>query len=207
MDRATSKEHIPPKCFFPNEHKENLITVKSCDLHNAKKSTNDEYLRFIIVASIGNNEVASNYFKEKVMKAVDQNPMLYARGFVKNPQKIIGKSRKNGRIFETMAFSINRSRFDIAMELMAKGLFFSVYNKKLTKKLVIHTDSLFRTEDRNSSSMNFMDKVLFERCEVLFQKSDYQGQNPEVFKFKIIEHEGRVAIKMVFYEGFRVLTC
>lgn len=48
---ATSREHVPPACLFPEEKdirtslfRNNLITVPSCDLHNSKKSTDDEFL-------------------------------------------------------------------------------------------------------------------------------------------------------------------
>lgn len=51
---ATSKEHVPPKCLFPefkdtkdvydNSFRHNLITVPSCDEHNLVKSRDDEYL-------------------------------------------------------------------------------------------------------------------------------------------------------------------
>ncbi len=45
---ATSKEHVPPKCLFPEDKdikpilnetfREHLITVPSCDKHNLSKS-------------------------------------------------------------------------------------------------------------------------------------------------------------------------
>lgn len=51
---ATSSEHVPPKCLFPESKdvkgiydrsfRNNLITVPSCDKHNMKKSHDDEYL-------------------------------------------------------------------------------------------------------------------------------------------------------------------
>lgn len=55
---ATSVEHAPAKCFFPIEHRKNLITVPSCEQHNNETSKDDEYVRGIIVASKGNNETA-----------------------------------------------------------------------------------------------------------------------------------------------------
>lgn len=48
---ATSVEHVPAKCFFPKEHRKNLITVPSCEQHNNETSKDDEYVRGIIVAS------------------------------------------------------------------------------------------------------------------------------------------------------------
>ena len=39
-----TKEHVPPKVFFPNTDRDNLITVPSCHLHNSGKSNDDEYV-------------------------------------------------------------------------------------------------------------------------------------------------------------------
>ena len=46
---AMSEEHVPPKCLFPEQkdtgkdYRKNLITVPSCDKHNAGKSCDDEF--------------------------------------------------------------------------------------------------------------------------------------------------------------------
>lgn len=50
---ATTVEHIPPKCIFPETKdledktlnlRKKLLTVPSCTLHNNAKSGDDEYL-------------------------------------------------------------------------------------------------------------------------------------------------------------------
>ena len=53
---ATTIEHAPPKCIFPEKKdlpagmdlRKELITVPSCEEHNTAKSTDDEYLLNII---------------------------------------------------------------------------------------------------------------------------------------------------------------
>ncbi len=37
-NHANTKEHIPPKSFFPDSKKINLMTVKSCKVHNNEKT-------------------------------------------------------------------------------------------------------------------------------------------------------------------------
>lgn len=56
---ATSREHVPPLCLFPEskdvggkDYRRNLITVPSCDEHNSKKESDDE---FLMVSLAGNN--------------------------------------------------------------------------------------------------------------------------------------------------------
>ena len=47
---ATSREHVPPRCFFPddNRYRKQLITVRSCTEHNEDTSLDDEYVRNVI---------------------------------------------------------------------------------------------------------------------------------------------------------------
>jgi hypothetical protein len=52
---ATSSEHVPPKCFFPEKKdlprevdlRKNLFKVPSCDAHNSQKSHDDEYFFYV----------------------------------------------------------------------------------------------------------------------------------------------------------------
>jgi len=70
---ATGYEHIPPKSFFPEGSREELITVPSCDLHNQKKSKDDEYVRMVFLSSIltdGNESLVK--LKEKNARALER---------------------------------------------------------------------------------------------------------------------------------------
>ena len=67
---ATSREHVPAKCFFPDEgsYRRQLITVRSCSVHNEDTSKDDEYVRNIIAMCIGNNATG---FKQFIDRTVD----------------------------------------------------------------------------------------------------------------------------------------
>ena len=80
---ATSKEHTPPKCLFPtgkdnngNGCRNNLITVPSCDEHNAMKSKDDEFLLMSLAYALGNNEKGLNLGFSKVKRNLDRKPYL-----------------------------------------------------------------------------------------------------------------------------------
>ena len=68
--RATTDEHVPPKCLFPEEKdlpkevslRVELIKVPSCELHNTAKSKDDEYLLYVLCMNIANNAVAFQHF-------------------------------------------------------------------------------------------------------------------------------------------------
>ena len=84
---ATSTEHVPPKCLFPEEKdiskvynktfRNSLITVPSCDEHNLGKSKDDEHLLSCLTPVFGNNGVAYVHTKTKVKRTLERNKNLY----------------------------------------------------------------------------------------------------------------------------------
>src|SRR4028119_384032 len=70
---ATTKDHIPPKCFFPEkkylssnspDYRSHLITIPSCSEHNNSRSRDDEYTAAVIVMN-SESELAFTMFKSK----------------------------------------------------------------------------------------------------------------------------------------------
>ncbi|WP_459622904.1 hypothetical protein [Burkholderia sp. 3C] len=45
-------EHFPPESFFPKGHRSGLIVVPSCAEHNQAKSTDDEYIRTLLLVDV-----------------------------------------------------------------------------------------------------------------------------------------------------------
>jgi hypothetical protein len=62
-EKRRSVEHVPPKCFFPDErdakgnalYRKQLITVPACDAHNLEKSKDDFYAAFHLTSTIRGN--------------------------------------------------------------------------------------------------------------------------------------------------------
>jgi len=65
-DKGITKEHIPPRSFFPDGEKVQLLTVKSCEKHNNAKSKDDLY----VLAQICMNSSPSNRAREVFLKKV-----------------------------------------------------------------------------------------------------------------------------------------
>lgn len=66
-EKGVTKEHIPPRSFFPDGEKEQLLTVKSCERHNNSKSKDDLY----VLAQICMNASPSNRAREVFMNKVE----------------------------------------------------------------------------------------------------------------------------------------
>jgi len=73
-EESSSKEHIPPKSFFPDTQRKMLIKVDSCDKHNNHKSGDDEYFRFVIVSTAWDK--VDEDVKNKIIRSVKRKPLL-----------------------------------------------------------------------------------------------------------------------------------
>jgi hypothetical protein len=49
---AVGDEHFPPKSFFPQNQRSRLVVVPACKEHNQEKSTDDEYVRTMLLYDI-----------------------------------------------------------------------------------------------------------------------------------------------------------
>lgn len=70
---GTTKEHIPPKSFFPDGEKEQLLTVKSCEEHNNAKSKDDIYVLAQICLNASPSNRAREVFLNKVAPQLEFN--------------------------------------------------------------------------------------------------------------------------------------
>jgi len=124
---ATSSEHVPPKCIFPEKKdvdkifnqsfREELITVPSCDLHNSKKSKDDEYFFVCLSSLVGNNDVALIHTYTKVWRALLHNPDLLN----KVDDFIVKVKNVN---FPISAIKVDLNRLRHSFEGIARGLYY-----------------------------------------------------------------------------------
>ena len=70
---ATTKDHIPPKCFFPEkkhlpgnspDYRSQSVTAPACSAHNNSRSSDDEYTAAVIVMN-SQSDLAFAMFKSK----------------------------------------------------------------------------------------------------------------------------------------------
>lgn len=71
--KGTTKEHIPPRSFFPEGEKEQLLTVKSCEKHNNAKSIDDLYVLAQICMNASPNNRAREVWESKIVPQLEFN--------------------------------------------------------------------------------------------------------------------------------------
>ena len=128
---GTTKEHVPPKCLFPEkkdvggrDFKKKLITVPSCVTHNASKTNNDEFLMVCLAGIINNNIVGRNHFQTKVDRALTRKEKDFLnKQIIRNLQHKTIKTKGN----KYTLVAVGRPNYDrliTCFESIGYGLFF-----------------------------------------------------------------------------------
>jgi len=137
---ATSKEHVPPQCLFPEKKdigtekfRNNLITVPSCDLHNTRKAKDDEFLMAALSGYVGNNFLGFVHTQTKVARAIERNER-FMDVFLKDatPKWIKNKS---GNPMPILRGTPDFQRLTRCFENIAYGLYYHHFKKPFNGRI------------------------------------------------------------------------
>lgn len=202
---ATSDEHVPPKCLFPEkkdtkgfDFRKNLITVPSCEIHNSSKSKDDEFLMISLSGIITNNSIGQFHFLTKSTRAIRRKSQDFLdKQVLRNHQTVNIKISE--REFQTISFgNPNVERLEVCFNHIARGLYYHEFKEKFVGEVMIFFGFLEYSEQRFQTLKKFI-KRRFEVEEVL--KLIEKGDNPEVFKYEFLKPDpnGLIAVKLIFY--------
>ena len=186
-DAATSREHVPPACLFPEQkdlpdgidYRKNLVTVPSCDTHNSNKSTDDEYLQLILVDSYFNNKTGRDHFNSKVVRALTRRPAILAALYANQEPVTVDAE-------PTVAVDVDRGRFNTALERVCQGLCAYDIGSRWPKEIEIHTPVLLSTGHPDSDKVNTLVTNLSKAVIACLNGVPKRGDNPEIFWYQLL---------------------
>lgn len=218
---ATTKDHIPPKCFFP--HKKyldgnspdysHLMTVPSCSKHNNSRSKDDEYTAAVIVMN-SESDLAFTMFKSKWVQTLLRREAVLGKRIFSTARSARFLSRKNSILIphETLAISYEIERIERVIESIARALYYleSGYKEKWTNRCIIRSPK-FLNQDlsyaRDAYALNQINQEFIHREKHQELGLTKKGAHPDVFYYQFIKSEDRnYIIKMVFYGDFTFLA-
>lgn len=193
---AKSKEHVPPDCFFPKGHRNDLITVPSCTTHNNNNSKDVEYVRNIIVTHHATNEIARLHFREKALKSFKRSPGLFSQT-LQNAKEIVLDGEVTG------VGILDLTRFRSVMKAIAFGIYFSTHNRifvgdwEIFGTGLVSTEALFEGKQDGSEELRqLLNTLTFKEIKM---------PQPEVFRcFIHVWDDVRFVYGFLFYGGFLV---
>jgi hypothetical protein len=188
---ATSTEHVPPRCFFPEGHRTNLITVPSCAAHNQGNSLDVEYVRNVISTQHGVNDLAARVF-ESTKCSLDRSPKLLTQTFGRmTPVLVEGE--------EVGTFPIDLTRHERVMQAIAYALYFHNYGRKHCGDWRVFTASFAYADSVRRGTPDPW--IPFRRYLDSGQFTSMPVSEPRVFKYGQIQMEqNQLLYKFEFYE-------
>lgn len=205
---APTGEHVPPKAIFPEvkdspdgkDYRNNLFTVPSCETHNLKKAKDDEYLLYVLVMSLPSNKVAENQFLTKIHRAVERNPSLLKRFFLRY-EEVTVHNTVTDQWFKTIAVQPEKHRLIRIFTSIAKGIYYlekgTVWNSQI--HVVIEFTLSFSNLDKNRKQ-----HTVTQKLDQLLSNCQHKGQNPEVFTYQFMDMEDGYVARFHFYGASRV---
>jgi hypothetical protein len=200
---ATSDEHVPPQCLFPEEndafgvsHRKNLWTVPACDKHNLRKSKDDEFLMLCITPIVGNNFTGYIQTKTKIHRAIKRRNKL-STAMLQDVREL-KISGSQGNEFPVLFGKADTPRLIRILESVARGLYFHNMGERFIGKC--HVIPGFVTfEDEKTENLKLISRLLFGQ-----EKSTRKryGENPEVFYYEIgtPDKYGFIPLLMMFFD-------
>ena len=189
----TGREHAPPSCLFPEGHRVNLITVKSCDLHNGDKSKEDQVFAYSIASACNGNELAFPVI-DATKRAWEERAHL-RQVFMPNEKECWTPELGN-----TGSYQADLPKFEGSVRSMTKAIYFKHFKEKLlTDDLGIMWGVL-----RFPSDLEAPFAAVTMKLDRQFGPMKH-GSNPRVFQYDFhdLQHKGQTLhfARFKFFEG------
>jgi hypothetical protein len=184
IEKATTKDHVPPKGIFVRPRPSNLVTVPACVKCNNHSSELDE--RFLadlgVHVSIDQDE-GQRLFTEQVMKTLRHNKKLHSE--ILNRVKTVEFTTPDGvPLAKTYIGSWDKEPHLRIIERTIRGLYYHHYNEILGSDYIVKTyffDSL-TTELQETSknwALNTIGNIVYN-----YTKADRNGETASVWIFQ-----------------------
>ena len=205
---ATSDEHVPPRAIFSKlkdspdrkDYRKNLITVRSCDVHNTEKSKEDEYLRYILTMNVASNEIGKNQFSSSVMRAIDSRPKLIEQLLIEK-QDISYYDTSNDSWHSPITIKPDESRLTVIFTSIAKALYMVEKSNPWVGEVSVLIEFTLSLDNLDK---NLRQSEYVKHLDEHFTMVAYKRENPNVFTYQFIEVDSLTCIRLHFYDNSKV---
>ena len=210
--KATSKEHVPPKCLFPESKdipefdlRNDLITVPSCEIHNMQKSNEDEYLMMVLSNIKGNNFFGHIQWNSKIDRALKRKEQDYFdKKILINPR--IRKEKVYDIEMEIKYGDPDYKRLLRCFEHISYGLYYNEFKTRFKGNV---NSNLGFIEYFNTNLQKHIDMVFhLAKTDPFNLAGEFKGSNPKIFQYQFHKPDayGIQGLMMKFFEGAEVFT-
>lgn len=158
-EKATTRDHVPPKSFFPKPRPSDLLTVPCCLKCNKATEKDEElFLATFMFSQAGVSKEGKRLWAEKINRMYEKNKGL---------RRIISNSLKHYHTFTPagiyaggkMTIEPNLPRAKRVVEKIVRGLYFHQYhvplpNEKEVLVEFLNTESKSELARKNNNSLH-----------------------------------------------------
>jgi hypothetical protein len=207
---ATSGEHVPPKCIFPEakdvegrDYRVDLITVPACDEHNLRKSKDDEFLMVCLAGIVGNNSIGFRHKLTKVNRAIRRtsNRLLNAAFRTRSHRWV---EAGDNTFIEVIWGTPDYERLERCFVHIAFGLYYHQFNGRFHGQLRVLMGHLFHSDPNAAEFSN----LIKHKAAQDLKDIERHGRNQDVFyyQFSDPDEHGLVTLRMCFYGGVNIFA-
>lgn len=203
---AKTREHFPPKAFFPKGANLQLWTVPSCINHNNKKSGDDQYfLTQVLMNMSREGNLARERFMESIVPHFETSPKF--RDMIARNSKAVGQGKRS--------YPVDASRMYSVMDGLCHAIVFRKYGRNLPTQdyRLQHEFCNFVSDDATRDEYVAGWIAQFDRLSTehswAMETESADKRTDEVYSYKIFAPVGldaSITIKHLFYGGFEVVS-
>ncbi len=206
---ATSREHAPPKCIFPEARdaldganlRKNLITVPSCDEHNSERSRDDEYLFMALAGSYTSSDVGLRQFTTKVNRSFERQRSK-ALAFIRQSQPVQLKHVEAVNWESGLQVIVRGDKIDHVLEQCARALYFHETGRRFLGPARVLVDFTLYHDEKFQSQIT----RAFLVTQSHFENQPPKGDNPSVFRYNFQEGGASAIFLLCFYGQSRAMV-
>ena len=198
-----TKEHIPPRSFFPDGEKEQLLTVKSCKEHNNAKSKDDLYVLAQICMNASPSNRAREVFVKKITPQLDFNNGALRKRLAKG-----SVYTGNGAV----KYKIDTSRLDDFFTALSCGIIFKSCGASLPSNYKIghiYHNLVGESNEATKLVQSGIDHFYSGKPMNVLEFGDPDTKNERIYTatiFGIPEFKSSITIVHRFYGKFKVTS-
>jgi hypothetical protein len=108
----------------------------------------------------------------------------------------------------SLAYFIDRKRFDKSISHISRALFYHHYKKKWEHEFIVETPDLFKLRGEDAHETNLRVQDIDRLSNEYFEGEPFLGENPKIFQYqmKLADEVLGLGVKMVFYGGFITIS-
>ena len=139
VEDGTTRDHVPPKAFFPKPRPSNLITVPACKKCNKLTEKDEEhFLATFMFGPAGVTQVGKQLWGEKLHRMYEKNQGIRQR-IGTSLQKIEFVTPHGLFVRHGLGVKLERGRLESVVSKIVRGLYFFEYGEALPSLVEIVT--------------------------------------------------------------------